>query len=136
MTPEVVVIGMGKNTLDDLLAPYAELEGRTLINDPAPQAGGFYRSDHFPLALRGVPALFAAAGFTGASPQSADYVAHRYHQPTDAWDATWTMDAAAQDLDLLYRVARDLANSRAWPEWNEGTEFRAVREESADQRAD
>ncbi|WP_282007958.1 M28 family peptidase [Brevundimonas aveniformis] len=136
VTPEVVVIGMGKNTLDGLLAPYAEVEGRTLINDPAPQAGGFYRSDHFPLALRGVPALFAAAGFTGASPQSADYVAHRYHQPTDAWDATWTMDAAAQDLDLLYRVARDLANSRAWPEWNEGTEFWAVREESRGHRAD
>lgn len=135
-TPEVVVIGMGKNNLDSMLAPYAEAAGRTLINDPAPQAGGFYRSDHFPLALRGVPALFAAAGFTGASPESADYVGHRYHQPTDAWDETWTMGAAAQDLELLYQVARDLADSRVWPEWNEGTEFRGVREESRDQRAD
>lgn len=136
VTPEVVVIGMGKNNLDALLAPYAEAAGRTLINDPAPQAGGFYRSDHFPLALRGVPALFAAAGFTGASPESSDYVGHRYHQPTDAWDETWTMDAAAQDLSLLYQVARDLADSRVWPEWNADAEFHAVREESADQRAD
>ena len=135
-TPEIVVIGMGKNDLDGRLAPYAEAAGRTLINDPAPQAGGFYRSDHFPLALRGVPALFAAAGFTGASPDSADYVGHRYHQPTDAWDETWTMDAAAQDLSLLYQVARDLADSRVWPEWNADAEFRAVREESRDQRAD
>lgn len=134
--PEIVVIGMGKNNLDAMLAPYAEAQGRRLINDPAPQAGGFYRSDHFPLALRGVPALFAAAGFTGASPQSADYVGHRYHQPTDAWDESWTMGAAAQDLTLLYRVARDLANSRVWPEWTVEAEFRGVRDESADQRAD
>ena len=135
-TPEIVVIGMGKNNLDGMLAPYVEAAGRRLVNDPAPQAGGFYRSDHFPLALRGVPALFAAAGFTGASPESADYVGHRYHQPTDAWDETWTMEAAAQDLTLLYRVARDLANGRVWPEWNADAEFRAVREESRDQRAD
>ena len=134
VTPEVVVIGLGKNTLDGLLEPYAEAEGRTLINDPAPQAGGFYRSDHFPLALRGVPALFAAAGFTGASPQSAEYVRSCYHQPCDEWDETWTMDAAAQDLTLLYRVGSELANSRVWPQWNEGTEFRGVREESADRR--
>jgi Zn-dependent M28 family amino/carboxypeptidase len=135
-TPEVVIIGMGKNTLDGLLEGHVEAAGRTVINDPAPQAGGFYRSDHFPLALRGVPALFAAAGFTGASPQSAEYVRSCYHQPCDEWDETWTMDAAAQDLTLLYRVARDLADSRLWPEWNEGTEFRAVREESRGQRAE
>lgn len=135
-TPEVVVIGLGKNTLDGMLEVHAEAAGRTLINDPAPQAGGFYRSDHFPLALRGVPALFAAAGFTGASPESADYVRNRYHQPSDEWDETWTMDAAAADLTLLYRVARDLADSRVWPEWNEGTEFRGVREESRGRRAE
>ena len=46
------------------------------------------------------------------------------------------MDAAAQDLSLLYQVARDLADSRVWPEWNADAEFRAVREESRDQRAD
>lgn len=133
---EVVVIGMGKNNLDAMLAPYVEAAGRRLINDPAPQAGAFYRSDHFPLALRGVPALFAFAGFTGASPQSAAYVRDCYHQPCDQWDETWTMGAAAQDLDLLAQVIRDLANSRTWPEWNEGAEFRAVRDDSRDQRPD
>ena len=38
-----------------------------LATDPAPQVGAFYRSDHFPLAKMGVPALFPAAGFTGAA---------------------------------------------------------------------
>lgn len=128
--PNVVVIGKGKNQLDDVLARHATATGRTLIADPAPQAGAFYRSDHFPLALKGVPALFPAAGFTGASAASRDYVQNRYHQPSDEWDATWRMDAAAADVALIYAVGRDLAQSDAWPEWNPGAEFGPARDQS------
>ena len=128
--PNVVVIGKGKNQLDEVLARHATATGRTLIADPAPQAGAFYRSDHFPLALKGVPALFPAAGFTGASAASRDYVQNRYHQPTDEWDATWRMDAAAADVALIYAVGRDLAQSDAWPEWNPGAEFGPARDQS------
>jgi Zn-dependent M28 family amino/carboxypeptidase len=128
--PNVVVIGKGKNQLDEVLARHATATGRTLIADPAPQAGAFYRSDHFPLALKGVPALFPAAGFTGASAASRDYVQNRYHQPSDAWDATWRMDAAAADVALIYAVGRDLAQSDAWPEWNPGAEFGPARAQS------
>lgn len=128
--PNVVVIGKGKNQLDDVLARHAAATGRTLIADPAPQAGAFYRSDHFPLALKGVPALFPAAGFTGASAASRDYVQNRYHQPSDEWDATWRMDAAAADVALIYAVGRDLAQSDVWPEWNPGAEFGPARDQS------
>ncbi|MBU4195292.1 MAG: M28 family peptidase [Alphaproteobacteria bacterium] len=128
--PNVVVIGKGKNQLDEVLARHATATGRTLIADPAPQAGAFYRSDHFPLALKGVPALFPAAGFTGASAASRDYVQNRYHQPSDAWDATWRMDAAAADVALIYAVGRDLAQSDVWPEWNPGAEFGPARDQS------
>jgi len=133
--PNVVVIGKGKNQLDEVLARHAAETGRTLIADPAPQAGAFYRSDHFPLALKGVPALFPAAGFTGASAASRDYVQNRYHQPTDAWDETWRMDAAAADVALIYAVGRELADSDQWPEWNAGAEFGPARDTSkADRR--
>jgi Zn-dependent M28 family amino/carboxypeptidase len=128
--PNIVVIGKGKNQLDDYLARRATQQGRTLIVDPAPQAGAFYRSDHFPLALEGVPALFPAAGFTGASAASRDYVQNRYHQPTDEWDQTWRMDAAAADVALIYAVGRDLADSNVWPEWNPDAEFAAARDRS------
>ncbi|KQP44816.1 peptidase M20 [Brevundimonas sp. Leaf280] len=128
--PNVVVIGKGKNQLDDILARHATETGRTLIADPAPQAGAFYRSDHFPLALKGVPALFSAAGFTGASAASRDYVQNRYHQPTDEWDSTWTMDAAAADVALIYAVGRELADGDQWPEWNAGAEFGPARDTS------
>ncbi|MBA4807280.1 M28 family metallopeptidase [Brevundimonas sp.] len=130
----VVVIGKGKNQLDDVLARHATEVGRSLIADPAPQAGAFYRSDHFPLALKGVPALFPAAGFTGASAASRDYVQNRYHQPSDEWDHTWRMDAAAADVALIYAVGRELADSDQWPEWNPGAEFGPARDRSKSMR--
>lgn len=128
--PNIVVIGAGKSDLDDRLAPYAAREGRQLIPDPAPQAGAFYRSDHFPLARAGVPALFAAAGFTGHNEASRDYVANRYHTPQDEWTPQWTMKAAAADVQLIYEVGRALADSREWPQWKAGSEFEAVRQQS------
>lgn len=134
VSPEIVVIGAGKSQTDQWLERRAVEAGRRLIPDPAPQAGGFYRSDHFPLALRGVPALFGIAGFTGHNEASRDYVANRYHKPSDEWTPDWRMDAAAVDVNLLYAVGRDLADSDQWPEWNEGSEFQAARAASADRR--
>lgn len=131
VSPEIVVIGAGKSQTDAWLERRAAERGRRLIPDPAPQAGGFYRSDHFPLARRGVPALFGIAGFTGHNAQSRDYVANRYHKPSDEWTPDWRMDAAAVDVDLLYAVGRDLADSDQWPEWNAGSEFEAARKASA-----
>lgn len=131
VSPEIVVIGAGKSQTDAWLERRAAERGRRLIPDPAPQAGGFYRSDHFPLARRGVPALFGIAGFTGHNAQSRDYVAERYHKPSDEWTPDWRMDAAAVDVDLLYAVGRDLADSDQWPEWSAGSEFEAARKASA-----
>lgn len=131
ISPQIVVMGAGKSETDRWLERRATEQGRVLIPDPAPQAGGFYRSDHFPLAKMGVPALFGAAGFTGHNAASRDYVANRYHKPSDEWTSDWVMDAAAVDVDLLYLVGRDLADSRAWPEWNAGAEFEAARQASA-----
>ena len=134
VSPEIVVIGAGKSQTDSWVERRATEQGRRLIPDPAPQAGGFYRSDHFPLAKMGVPALFAAAGFTGHNEASRDYVQNRYHQPSDEWNSDWVMDAAAVDVNLLYAVGRDLADSREWPQWNAGAEFEAARAASADRR--
>ena len=132
--PNIVVIGAGKSDLDDRLAAIAGREGRRLIPDPAPHAGAFYRSDHFPLARKGVPALFAAAGFTGHNEASRDYVANRYHQPSDEWTPEWKMDAAAADVQLIYEVGAALANSRDWPQWTPGDEFEAARATSVTAR--
>ena len=54
-----------------------------------------------------------------------------YHQTCDAWSPSLDFAGAAQDADLFGAVARGLANGRDWPEWNPGSEFGAVRAETA-----
>jgi Zn-dependent M28 family amino/carboxypeptidase len=64
-----------------------------------------------------------------------DYDKKRYHQPNDEFDAkSWRSDGIASDALLLYTLGRRLAESRDWPQWKDGSEFKAIREASAAQR--
>ena len=138
---DVVVVGAGKGTIEDDLAKAAADQGRAIALDPVPEAGHYYRSDHFPFAKRGVPALHAGAGEdlikggreAGASERK-DYIVNRYHQPADEWKPDWDYSGAIQDLNLLYTLGHDLANSKLWPEWKPGAEFKAIRDASAKDR--
>ena len=62
------------------------------------------------------------------------YTATMYHQPADEWSPDWDFSGMAANVDLLHELGRDLANSTRWPEWGEGSEFKAVRDESAARR--
>ena len=128
----------------ELLDRLKEVAGRWDIRytpDPKPEAGLFFRSDHFPFAKRGVPALSWSAGqdwveggVAAGKRASDDYTAKRYHQQGDEWQPDWTFAGAARDLEVLYTLGNELANSRAWPNWDRAESFRAVRDQSADQR--
>jgi Zn-dependent M28 family amino/carboxypeptidase len=140
-TRDVAVAGDGKVTLQNDLAAAAERQGRRLSPDPQPQAGSFFRSDHFPFAKAGVPAISFRAGLdhvegglAAGQVAYADYIATRYHQPADEWSEGWDLRGFVQDLDLLYALGRQLANSPVWPEWLEGSEFKARRDATAGQR--
>ena len=140
-TRDVAVAGDGKVTLQNHLAAAAERQGRRLSPDPQPQAGSFFRSDHFPFAKAGVPAISFRAGLDrvegGAKAGQAaydDYIATRYHQPADEWSELWDLRGFVQDLDLLYTLGRELATSRSWPRWLDGSEFKARRDATASQR--
>ncbi len=134
---DVNVRGGGKSELDDVLAVALEEQGRVASPDPAPEAGYYYRSDHFPLVKRGVPMFYVKSGVDlvdggteAGEAAEADYRANRYHGPDDEYDESWDWSGLMQDLDLYYRLARALGNSSDWPAWNEGDEFEAVRLES------
>jgi Zn-dependent M28 family amino/carboxypeptidase len=141
---DVVLIGAGQNQLDDYLASAAARQGRIITPDAKPERGLAFRADHFPLARRGVPALLLMGIGGGADLVDggreagdrwvAEYTSRCYHQACDAWSANWDLRGAAQDVELMYGVARRLANSRDWPQWNQGSAFRAVRDETAAQR--
>jgi Zn-dependent M28 family amino/carboxypeptidase len=138
---DITTSGDGKVDLQDLLVAKAKLHGRYFTPDPSPQAGHFYRSDHFPFAKRGVPAISVGSGEDlvqggkeAGQKAEEDYTANRYHQPADEWRADWDLSGQAQDIGLFYEVGADLANSRTWPEWQAGSEFKALRDASKIER--
>ncbi|MXO65797.1 M28 family metallopeptidase [Altericroceibacterium endophyticum] len=134
---DVTVMGMGKSQLDGFLESALKAEGRVATADPEPQNGYYYRSDHFSFAKRGVPMFYIDGGQdlvdggteAGAAYQ-ADYTENRYHGPKDEYDPNWDWNGVGKDLQLFYRLGRMLAMSSSWPNWNDGDEFRAAREES------
>lgn len=141
---DVILVGVGQGTLEDDLAAFAKAQGRTVTPENLPERGLFYRADHFSVAKRGVPVLLMM-GIAGAADlvqggRAAgqawidSYTGKCYHQACDAWDATWNLDGAVQDIDVMLRIGSDLANGTRWPEWKPGSEFKAIRDKSASAR--
>lgn len=138
---DVILIGEGQNSLEDMLASAAAAQNRTVTPDSSPERGLFYRADHFSFAKRGVPTLLmmglgGGADLVEGGREAGEawvnaFTANCYHLPCDRWSAAWNLDGAVQDIDLVYDIARDLANSNDWPGWKPESEFRAIREESA-----
>lgn len=137
-TSDVVVVGHGNSELEEYLARAAEEQGREVVPEEHPERGYYYRSDHFNFAKVGVPALYAESGSSyigenaeAAAERAAAYTAEHYHKPSDEYGDWWNLEGAVQDLYLYYNVGKELADSDVFPNWYEGNEFRAVREESA-----
>ena len=138
---DVVLIGKGQSELEDRLARAAARQGRTVTPDARPERGLFYRADHFAFARRGVPVLLLMAlgggvdlvrgGREAGDRWVSEFTAHCYHQTCDEWRPDLDFSGAAQDVALLYDIGRALAFGRDWPDWYEGSEFRAIRERSA-----
>ncbi len=131
----VNVIGGGKSELDAVLAQALAATGRVASPDANPEAGRYYRSDHFSLAKRGVPMLYlkpgddlVAGGTAAGRAWHARYNSQSYHAPSDEFDPAWNWDGVLQDLELYYLLGRTLGESAAWPQWLPGDEFRAVRD--------
>ncbi|MEJ2051892.1 MAG: peptidase M28, partial [Calditrichota bacterium] len=62
--------------------------------------------------------------------QMDEWVEQHYHKPSDEYDPdTWDLSGAVQDLRLLFRVGYRLSTEKTFPNWREGTEFRALRDE-------
>jgi Zn-dependent M28 family amino/carboxypeptidase len=135
-TRDVSVVGYGMSTLDDLVAAAAGARNRTVTPDTEPEKGFYFRSDHFPFARLGVPAMYLDPGieFVGKSASFAtkkrkEYVDNHYHQVSDELDASWDLTGAAEDLELMFQVGYAIASRDAWPAWKPGSEFEATRRE-------
>ncbi|MEO6819386.1 MAG: M28 family metallopeptidase [Ginsengibacter sp.] len=134
-TKDMVVVGQGQNDLEDYLKKEVEKTGGYISFDTHPEAGGYFRSDHFSFAKVGIPSLSAEGGIDVVGKgkeeglkRNKDYNDHHYHQPSDNYDPSWTMEGAINDLQVLYNVGMRLAFEDSWPKWKAGSEFKAIRE--------
>jgi len=66
---------------------------------------------------------------------AAENTTKHYHQPSDEWQPSWDFRGIASDAELIHAVGERLANSREWPNWSAGSEFRATRDKSAAERS-
>jgi Zn-dependent M28 family amino/carboxypeptidase len=134
---DLVLVGPGKDTLEDDLARATARQDRKVTPEDHPEAGAFFRGDQIAFARKGVPVLplmamgggpdLIAGGRKAGDAWLEDYVAHRYHRPDDRWSADWDLRGAAQDVAAVYEVGRELAVSDLWPQWKPGAEFAAGR---------
>jgi Zn-dependent M28 family amino/carboxypeptidase len=133
---DITVVGMGSSELEDILKPIALKEGMAMHAESRPEAGSYFRSDHFHFAKARLPALYLDSGedlvdggTAAGEAASKDYNDNRYHKPADQYDAaTWKLDGILAVLDSVYGVGEQLANDDAWPNWYKTNPFRAARD--------
>ena len=138
---DIVVVGNGSSELEAYLEEAATAQGRHLVEEPNPERGYYYRSDHFNFAKAGVPAIYAESGEDSVefgkewgAEQAQDYNENRYHAPSDEYDSSWNLEGAAQDILLYFDVANKLSRESNFPNWLEGNEFKSIRDASQSAR--
>ncbi|WP_026942135.1 M28 family metallopeptidase [Hellea balneolensis] len=135
-TKDMKVIGFGASELEDRLKDVLEPRDMYIVPDDKPEAGYYYRSDHISLAKKGVPMLYSdpgndhvTNGLTYGEDFGKEYTKERYHKPGDEYDNSWDLSGIEQSTEILFELGYGIANSSDWPNWYEGTEFRALRDE-------
>ena len=131
------VMGDNKSSLGPTLAQMVRAQGIRLSPDAHPEAGHFYRSDHFSFAKVGIPAISIGPGvdYVGkpagwGQKQAEDWTEHNYHQPSDEYRSDWDLTGAAQLGEIVYRLGVALGNAERVPTWNADAEFKAMRDAS------
>ena len=133
-TRDIAALGLDQSTLGRVFGAAAKAEGlRVSENEDALVKGSFFRSDHFPLARAGVPAVSLENGiaYVGRSEgwgekQQDEYTEKRYHQPADEVLPWFDYRGALQQLRVALRTAVAAADAPAQPTWLPGSEFRAA----------
>jgi Zn-dependent M28 family amino/carboxypeptidase len=131
---EVEVSGAERTTFYSAVEEKAKTFGLAIRPDPRPEAGYYYRSDHFSLARVGVPSFSISEGlkFKGhdvawGEAQQRDYLEHRYHQPTDQYLPGMDFTGDAKLAMFGYELAAQAASQPRLVDWMPGDEFERLR---------
>lgn len=129
-TRDIAALGTDQSSLGAMFTAAATAESLKVVNRPD-IGGGFFRSDHFPFAKAGVPALSIQPGedFVGkpagwGRAQTREFDEHRYHQPSDEWTPLFRYDGMTQEVRVVMRLALAIANTPGMPVWLSGADFK------------
>ncbi len=135
-TKNFSVIGLGLSELDNYIKEEAGKMGKSLMSEMNPEAGSYFRSDHFNFAKVGVPAVYLSAGNEHMTQPkdfmekaSSKWVRENYHKVTDNYDpASWNFEGMMEQLQFIYNVSTHVINGTTFPQWNENAPYRVIRE--------
>ena len=131
---EVEISGAERTTFYPQVEKTAREFGFAIRPDAQPEAGHYYRSDHFSLARVGIPAFSIGEGlkFKGhdeawGRAQAKDYVERHYHQPSDEYhpDMDFTGDAVMARFG--FALGWQAASMPKLVGWQKGDEFEPAR---------
>jgi Zn-dependent M28 family amino/carboxypeptidase len=136
LTTDIAALGTDQSSLGRTFTTAAKAEGlKVSVDSGALIRGSFFRSDHFPMVRRGVPALSVEPGshFRGhpegwGEERQREYTANRYHKPQDELLPWFSYESALQQLRVVLRTAIAVADAPAQPVWLDGSEFMAAGE--------
>ncbi len=127
---EVEVVGAERTTFYPTVEETAKEFNLTIRPDSRPEAGHYYRSDHFSLGRVGIPAFSVNEGMkykdhdiAWGQAEAKEYVAHRYHQPSDVYDPSMDFRGDALMAEFGYALGLRAANAGTIPAWLPGDEF-------------
>ncbi len=123
---DIEFLGGRRSTLLEAAQAVAPRTGLTLrLDDPDP-AGLYFRSDHFPFARAGVPAISPGFSLAGqrdylkdreASRAAAARNLERYHQASDDYDPAWDLSGMVQHAQFVLDLGQQVADAPGRPTW-------------------
>ena len=129
-TDDISAVGLERSTLGSAFETHAATLGLRVEGERAPGKGFFFRSDHFPFARAGVPAIAFDHGLEYVEKEAGwgerwyeEFNTRHYHQPTDAFREDFDYRGALQQARVMLRVAHAVANAEALPDWMPGSAF-------------
>jgi Zn-dependent M28 family amino/carboxypeptidase len=130
---EVEVSGAERTSFYPTVQEVAKEYSLTIKPDSRPEAGHYYRSDHFSLGRVGIPAFSVNEGMkyqghdtAWGEAEAKEYIENRYHQPADIYTPDMDFRGDALMAEFGYALGLKAADASGIPLWLPGDEFEST----------
>lgn len=121
------VLGLTDSDLGDRVRAVSQSLGVGVIPDPEPLRNLFIRADQYSFIRHGIPSIKFDVSFEPGTPEAQlfkDWLAQRYHAPSDDTRQPVDLGTAALYEEIVRRLVIELANNDARPRWKPDSFFR------------